>query len=397
MTSDPARNRDVRVPPFCHSAVFLDAAKEKSVRPTICLPVVFAITLISGLVSAQSRAEPGEYQQNASFLSRRFLTDSKNAAALTDDLVYKADKLFRVRVLFPNGGLLDSTGVLDHAPFAVKVFLDRVSAYEHANGVSFTLMPYLNGYSAQDTAHAPNLRLDLENRAVRAHIVAECGRYVSATVPDSYVGGPTRAFDGIVLDLEPAGDPAFLASLKTLVGQIRASFDGMGLKNKKIGFAAPQYTERTPKPNWGWNSSDYYYMAKYLNYVIAMTYDSGLKDESKYQPWMSDQTTHILQGVSGATWNFDTTHPKPTNGVQVLAGLPGFYTVTKAHNPDVENVVHGSAGIMDGLALLKSKDRVSLSYLQGATMYTHDGGATDSIYARYDRDWSWWRKHWLGQ
>jgi hypothetical protein len=39
----------------------------------------------------------------------------------------------------------------------------------------------------------------------------------------------------------------------------------------------------------------------------------------------------------------------------------------------------------------------SPSYLQGATMYTHDGGATDSIHARYDGDWSWWRKHWLGQ
>jgi hypothetical protein len=79
--------------------------------------------------------------------------------------------------------------------------------------------------------------------------------------------------------------------------EIRASFDGMGLKNKKIGFAAPQYTERAPKPNWGWNSPDYYGMAKYLNYVIAMTYDSGLKDETKYQPWMAEQTTHILQSL----------------------------------------------------------------------------------------------------
>jgi hypothetical protein len=51
----------------------------------------FAITVWSALVSAQSRVEPGAYQQNASFLSRRFLTDPKNAAALTDDLLPKAD------------------------------------------------------------------------------------------------------------------------------------------------------------------------------------------------------------------------------------------------------------------------------------------------------------------
>jgi hypothetical protein len=112
----------------------------------IGLPALFAIALTSGLASAQSRIEPGEYQQNASFLSRRFLTDSKNAAPLTDDLVYKADKLYKVRLLLPNGGLLDSSGVLDHAPFAVKTFLDHVNAYERANRVSFILMPYLNGY-----------------------------------------------------------------------------------------------------------------------------------------------------------------------------------------------------------------------------------------------------------
>jgi Glycosyl hydrolases family 18 len=366
------------------------------------LVIIFTITIStitawSGLVSAQSRIEPGAYRQNASFVSRRFLTDSKNAAALTDDLLHHADKLYQVPLLFPNGGLLDSAGVLDHAPFAVRIFLDHVSAYENANRATFTLLPYLSGYSLQDTAHAANQRLDLDNPAVRAHIVAECGRYISASVPGSYVKGSKRVFDGIVLDLEPAGDPAFFAAFKTLLSEIRASFDSMGLKDKKIGIAAPQHTDRTPKPNWGWNSSDYYYAARYVNYVIAMTYDSGLKDQSKYRSWMSDQTTRILQGVSGAEWNFDAAHPKPAGGVKVLIGLPGFYTSTKAHDPGVENVAHGAPGILDGLSLLKPKDRASLNYFQGAAMYAHDGGAADSVYARYGTDWTWWKKYWLGQ
>jgi hypothetical protein len=352
---------------------------------------------MTGLASAPSQISPGDYQQNASFLSRRFLTDLKNAAALTDDLLHQADKLYKLPWLFPNGGLLLSTGALDHPPFAVQIFLDQVNAYENANRVMFTLMPYLNGYSLQDTAHAANLRLDLDNPAVRAQIVAECGKYVSANVPGSYVKGSMREFDGVVLDIEPAGDPAFFASFKTLMAEIRASFDGMGLRNKKIAVAAPQYTDRTPKPNWGWNSSDYHYIARYVNDVIAMTYDSGLKDESQYQTWMNDQTTRILQAVSGAAWNFDEIHPKPTNGVRVLIGLPGFYTLTSSHDPDVENVAHGAPGVLDGLSLLESKDLTSLSYFQGATMYTHDGGAPDSIYARYGTDWSWWRKYWLGQ
>jgi hypothetical protein len=47
--------------------------------------------------------------------------------------------------------------------------------------------------------------------------------------------------------------------------------------------------------------------------------------------------------------------------------------------------------------MLASIDRVSLSFFAGATMYAHDGGAADSIFARYDRDWVWWQKYWLGQ
>lgn len=83
--------------------------------------------------------------------------------------------------------------------------------------------------------------------------------------------------------------------------------------------------------------------------------------------------------------------------MKVLIGLPGFYTQTKAHDPNVENITHGAPGVLAGLSCLRSKDHTSLRYLQGVTMYTHDGGAADSIYARYDKDWWWWKKYWLGQ
>ena len=152
-----------------------------------------------------------------------------------------------------------------------------------------------------------------------------------------------------------------------------------------------------PKPNWAWNSSDYYYMARYVDYVIAMTYDSGMQDGPSYQSWMQDETTHILKAVSGAAWNFDEAHPKPTNGVKVLIGLPAFYTQTNAHSPSVENVAHGAPGTLAGLSLLKPSDQVSLSHFQGAVMYAHDGGAPNSMYARYDEDWAWWKQYWLRQ
>jgi hypothetical protein len=367
----------------------------KSLGARTRLLVVASITVWNASAFGQSRVETGNYQQNASFLSRRFLTDSKNVAAMTDDFVRRAYEVYKVRLLFPNAGLLNSDGTLDHAPFSANIFLEHVNAYERAKGTTFTLMPYLNAYSFQDAAHAANLRVNLEDRAVRARIVGECGKYVSATVAGSYVKESKRVFDGVVLDIEPGGNPAFLASLKTLLTEIRASFARMGMANNKIGLAAPQYTKRVPKPDWGWDASDYHSLAGYVDYVIAMTYDSGLKDESKYRLWMKDQATHILQAVSGATWNFDAAHAAPTSAVKVLIGLPGFYTVTKAHDPEVENVAHGAPGILEALAQLRSQDRTTLGYFQGVTMYIHDGGDADSIFARYDKDWTEWRTFWL--
>src|SRR5262249_44737613 len=158
--------------------------------------------------------------------------------------------------------------------------------------------------------------------------------------------------------------------------------------------AAPQYTDRTPKPTWGWNASDYYAMARHINYIMAMTYDSGVTQGAAYQAWIAQQTTQILQAVSGAVWGFDPLHPPPLHGVKVLLGLPGFHTATTAHTPTAENVAYGAPGIVAGLSLLRSTDRTSLRYFQGATMYTHDGGAADSLYARYNEDWWWWGAHW---
>jgi hypothetical protein len=338
---------------------------------------------------------PGDYQRNGSFLTRRFLSDSKNGPALTDEFLSKADKFYKTPLLFPNGGLLTSSGMLDHAPGAAVLFLNHVAAYESGNQAAFILMPYLNGYSLQDGSHPANQRLDLDNPSVRANIVAECGRHISAKVLGSYIQGSRRAFDGIMLDIEPAGDRSFLRSLKTLLTEIRASFDGMGLRNKKIGFAAPQHTDKVPKPNWGWDSSDYYYLARYVDYVVAMTYDSGLQ-KAEYQSWIENQTTQILEAVSGAAWNFDNDHPRPTNGAKVLIGLPGYWTRTAAHDPGIENVAYGAPGVLAALSHLHSSDHTSIGYFQGTAMFSHDGGAEESLYARYGKDWWWWLQHWLG-
>lgn len=376
--------------------------------------IIFVLIVFAGTMPLGLQASGGNFWQNSSlssafsftslsapklngvFLSRRFLSDSSAAPDLVDDFLVKSSRLYNTQTWFPNGGLLTPAGNLDHPPGAAVVFLEHVSAYEKAHKVSFVLMPYLNGYSLQNTAHPANLRLDLSDASVRKNIVAECGKYVSSETPGSYVKGAPRVFDGIVIDIEPAGDATFFASLKTLMSEIRASFDAMGLAEKKIGIAAPQYTDQKPKPNWGWNASDYHYMARYVNYILAMTYDSSLKKPT-YQQWMFDQTTHILKAVSGAAWSFDADHPAPTNGVKVLIGLPAFHTRTAAHDPAIENVKAGAAGILGAWASLadpmaNSNNPTAASCFQGSFLFAHDGGADGSTYARYNQDWLEWKR-----
>ena len=334
-------------------------------------------------------------RRNGAFLSRRFLSDAVRGRALIDEFLPRAAGDLKTLLLVPNGGLLKSDGTLDHPSAGAIGFLERAAAFEKSSSARLTLMPYINGYSPQNTGRPADARVDPGNPQVRAGIVAECLRYLSASVPGSYVRGSHRVFDGIVLDIEPAGDAGLVAVLKTLLMELRSALSAAGLERAKIGFAAPQLTDRVPRPDWGWSASDYHYMARHLDYVFAMTYDSSTRTPAAYADWLERQTGQILQAVSGANWRFDPAHPSPRHGVRVLIGLPAFYAVTRAHDPEFENIATGGAALHVALARLAAADPVSADYFLGAFIYAHDGGAADSPYARYERDWRWWQEDWL--
>jgi hypothetical protein len=86
----------------------------------------------------------------------------------------------------------------------------------------------------------------------------------------------------------------------------------------------------------------------------------------------------------------------PPNQAKVLIGLPGFWTRTAAHDPEIENVAYGTPGVLAALSHLHSTDNTSFGYFQGTAMFSHDGGAEESLYARHGEGWWWWLKHWLG-
>lgn len=352
-------------------------------------------------VTVTPAAQPGDYKTNAVFLSGHFLFDSapfSASARSTDDWAAKS-AIYKCPMWFPQAGTIDPAnhGVLLHPPTSAQNFLKHVAAYESAHRVSFRLMAVLNG-DAQS--------LDWSDSALESNIVADCGKYLSATVPGSYVTGSPRAFDGCVIDIEPSGTPAVHSRLKTLVVALRASApfrDG----TKKIGIAAPKLKNPKSASGWDWNPSDYYYMGKFVDYILAMTYDSGSTSWQSYQTWMAAQTSDILRSVSGARWKYDANHPKQASGVKVLLGIPGWYPpTTNPHDPSVENAKFAAPGILSGVTSLAGTDSVSPEYLLGAFMFQHDGGfftyddskgnVTPSPFALYRTDWWWWGKYWLG-
>ena len=148
-------------------------------------------------------------------------------------------------------------------------------------------------------------------------------------------------------------------------------------------------------------------MGEYVDYILAMTYDTRLTSATSYQTWIAAQTDSILQAVSGARWNYDANHPQEASGVHVLLGMPGYSTATVNHNPSVENVTSAAQGILAGVNALQAGDSISLTYLLGAFMFQHDGGQSTfttsagtviaSPFALYTADWAWWRQYWLGQ
>ena len=105
------------------------------------------------------------------------------------------------------------------------------------------------------------------------------------------------------LDMEPIGQDANQSSyLMTFFDQVRAGFHNLGLDNKLTSFTPSKCGTR----NIWWSSPEFYYtLGGHLDLLCAMTYDTGITNGSVYQSWVQDQTTNILDAVSGKPWNND--------------------------------------------------------------------------------------------
>ncbi len=303
----------------------------------------------------------------------------------TAQLAFQMKNNYRVPYWFINVGSLASGGTLEGSVSGVVNFLSKLKTWENQQGYQFKVFAWLNANSAT---------VDVTNSGVVSNMVNECRKLVSTSVPGSYVAGSTRVFDGIQLDLEPAGANAGLfTGLVGFFDQVRAAFSALGVTNKLMSFTSPSF-DTAGTSVWDWTPDNYYAMAGHLDLLCAMTYDTGYTSGSTYQNWIRDQTTNILHSVSGKYWNNDAQHPAPTNGVQVMIGFPAFPNSAN-HTNSAENIFYASAGVTAALTNLQVLGDFSTNYFLGAAVYLQADGTGNDGYASYASDWWMFGQYWL--
>jgi hypothetical protein len=354
----------------------------------LCLLWPLGVLAADGDPAAQvppAAAGTGTYLNNGTWMDYAYLCKPEYLARLPE-VATQMKESCRVPVWFLNVGSLDENGKLQGRGVSnVVSYLNALKSWEDKNHYHFQVFAWLN-------ANWP--KVSVTNPAVRANMVEECRKLVSAKVPNSYIVGASRAFDGIQLDYEPCGQPnKVFDSLVNFFDQVHTKFAAIGAEGKLTSFTPEKYGTNNSS-EWCWGPQFYYDMAPHLDLLCAMTYDTGIKVGSEYHDWMEYQTTNILRAVSGKWWDNDTQHPPPTNHVKVMIGFPAFPN-SKWHTNTVENVIFASSGVKAGLAELSKRGDDSVGYFEGAALYAHSDGKGTGGYANNDTDWRWFKERWL--
>jgi hypothetical protein len=356
---------------------------------TMARAVMSAMAALSGMTAlSATTAMPastvkGQYTQNATFLSHSYVKYQSSVDEVPE-LAARMQNFYMVNYWFTNVGKVDTSGAIVQAQTELAkaaAFLNAVGDYESANSASFSVLAWLN--------NGDSSTLDLTDATVRSTIAAECAKLVSTTVDGSYIAGASRSFDGILIDIEPAGhNDIYFNALKDLMDEIKATI-GPG---KLVGFTPPKYG--TNGSVWFWSPTYYYYMARHVDILCAMTYDDRVSSGAAYQTWLTSQTTDILSAVSGEYWT-DGSHPAPANGVMVFIGLPAF-PQNPNHDPRYENISYGAQGLDAAISALSDAGDAAQRYFQGAAVFLHADGSGNDGYASWSTDWWWFGRYWLG-
>jgi len=203
--------------------------------------------------------------------------------------------------------------------------------------------------------------VDLSDAATRRKIATFCADLIRL-----------GKFDGIHVDPEPV--PSGDADLLKLLDEIRSAIGlnpSLSIATRRIQpifseFALPV----TSRVAW---SADYYQeVAKRVDQVAVMTYDSGLPLPQLYRQWVRFQVVEISQKLYEMN-------------VDVFIGVPTSEEKTRTHRPRAENITSGLQGVIDGLNDVNARP----SIVTGVAVYPY--------WDTEPTEWAVYEALWLGR
>lgn len=297
---------------------------------------------------------------------------------------------YNVSYIFVNVGHVDSTGHIVNVPPHLQDFLASAVGWRSANQAPLHLVAWLNGLT--DPSASPDA-IDLSQPTLRAAVVAEAQRLVSAAEPGSYVA-PGFEFDGVQLDFEPSGDdptqPGRFEGFESLMGELRAGFAAANRPETRISAIAPQLGTASA---WRWSADQYYLFAQMLDMVVWLAYDTQLTASGAYQARVQEQATDILRAIWGE--GLSQPRPQPPYTAGLMVALPA-YPATPNHDPAVENIHFAAIGLTAAVTALKSANDPAVEDLIGAAVYLQSDGTGNDGFASWTTDWAAFAQDWLG-
>jgi hypothetical protein len=257
-----------------------------------------------------------------------------------------------VRWIFAGQGELRSNGSL---PKENSLYAGGLVADVHRAQTNIRILGWISGHNGGRGG------LDLSDPAVRARIVQEC-RYLVDQLD----------FDGIHLNIEPApsGDPNYLALLdeiRTVIGSRTLSVAAM-----KPTFFAINIGPFNPFP-YSWDGEYYEQVARRVDQLTVMTYDSGLPFANLYIKYAAWQTQQALDAIRN--------YPD----CELLVGVPTYEELSVWHYPRAENAGSGLQGAIEGLREMR-RNGLLPSNIRGVALFA-DWTTSPQEWETYEQLW----------
>jgi len=258
--------------------------------------------------------------------------DSARIEALYDQLTQHG-----IKYVFPHLCPCDFNGAIAEVdPVQTEFFLDHFSDKQ--------VIPWVGGVK--------NEHCISESKEWRASFVLSCAELLKRH--------PRLAGVQVNIEPMPTGDAHFLE----LLDELR---EGMP-SGKIISVAAyppPTLFHRFPEVHW---DEEYFReVAKRVDQVVPMMYDTAITFPKFYQNLMKDWTSEVLE------WSGDT---------QVLLGVPAYDDAGVGyHSPEVENISNALLGIH---ASLSNEDQLPKNYA-GVCLYS-DWEMDESEWSEFEKE-----------